>query len=158
MSGHRSVSPMAVVKAAIEDHGHRPGGLLPLLHAVQHELGYVPEEAIAPIASALNLSRAEIHGVVSFYPDFRRAAPGRHVLKICRAEACQAMQGEALAEHIKRRLGVDFNSTSSDGSVTLEAVYCLGNCACAPAVMWDDEVIGRASAARLDALLAERST
>ncbi|MBM3396912.1 MAG: formate dehydrogenase subunit gamma [Betaproteobacteria bacterium] len=158
MRGQHSGSPASVVQAAIENHARRPGGLLPLLHEVQHELGYVPEEAIAPIATALNLSRAEIHGVVSFYPDFRRTAPGRHVLKVCRAEACQAMRGEALAEHIKRRLGVEFNATSADGSVTLEPVYCLGNCACAPAVMWDGEVIGRVSANQLDALLAERLT
>ena len=144
------------VQQAIEHHAQRPGGLLPLLHEVQEELGHVPAQAIALIASAMNLSRAEVQGVVSFYPDFRRAAPGRHVLKVCRAEACQAMQADALAQHVRKRFGVDFNQTSGDGALTLEPVYCLGNCACAPAVMLDEAVHGRVTPARLDELLAER--
>ena len=141
------------VQRAIDNHSHRPGGLLPLLHEIQEELGYVPPEAVGGIAKAMNLSRAEVHGVVTFYPDFRSAPPGKHVLKVCRAEACQAMQGEVLADHVRKRLGVDFHQTTADGAVTLEPVYCLGNCACSPAVMYDGEVHGRVTPARMDALL-----
>ncbi len=142
------------VETAIEKHAHRPGGLMPLLHDIQEELGYIPQEALPGIAKALNLSRADVYGVVTFYPDFRSAPPGKHVLKVCRAEACQAMQGDALADHVRKRLGVDFHQTTADGAVTLEPVYCLGNCACSPAVMWDGEVHGRVTPARMDALLA----
>ncbi|MSQ59835.1 MAG: formate dehydrogenase subunit gamma [Betaproteobacteria bacterium] len=141
-------------ETAIKNHAHRPGGLLPLLHEIQEDLGFIPPEALRAIAKAVNLSRAEVHGVVTFYPDFRSVPPGKHVLKICRAEACQAMQGDALAEHARKRLGVDFHQTTADGAVTLEPVYCLGNCACSPAVMWDGEVFGRVTAAGMDALLA----
>lgn len=144
----------ACVQSAIEQHARRPGGLLPLLHHIQEEIGYIPADAIAPIASALNLSRAEVQGVVSFYPDFRRTPPGRHVLKVCRAEACQAMQGGALEAHVKRRFAVDLHQTTENGALTLEPVYCLGNCACAPAVMLDGEVHGRVTPARLDELLS----
>lgn len=146
------------VQRAIERHARRPGGLLPMLHEVQEELGHIPAQAIAPIARALNLSRAEVQGVVSFYPDFRREPPGRHVLKLCRAEACQSVQGEALAEHVRRRFSVDFHQTSADGALTLEPVYCLGNCACAPAVMLDGEVHGRVTPAGLDKLLPGAGT
>jgi formate dehydrogenase subunit gamma len=143
------------VRDAIEAHQHRPGALLPLLHAIQDDLGYVPPKALPVIARALNLSRAEVHGVVSFYHDFRQSPPGRQILKICRAEACQSMQGEALATYAREKLGLDFHETSKDGAVTLEAVYCLGNCACAPAVMLNGEVFGRVTKERLDTLLQE---
>ena len=122
------------------------GPLLPILHEVQEEFGHIPTEALPVIADVLNLSRAEIHGVVSFYHDFRRKPAGRHVLKLCKAEACQSMGGEAIARQIQQALGVGFNETSADGSVTLEPVYCLGLCACAPSAMLDGEPIGRLDA------------
>ncbi len=128
------------------------GPLLPVLHALQDEFGYVPEEALPSIASALNLSRAEVHGVVSFYHDFRRNPAGRHVLKLCRAEACQSMGSEKLAEAVKQLLGVDWHDTTADGNVTLEPVYCLGLCSCAPAAMIDERLVGRAD---LDAIQQE---
>jgi formate dehydrogenase subunit gamma len=124
-----------------------------VLHAVADRIGYVPPEALAEIALALNLSRADVYGVVTFYHDFRYEPPGRHVLKVCRAEACQAMGSEALAAHCKSRLGIDFRGTTPDGSVTLEPVYCLGNCALSPAVMIDGELHGRVTPEALDALV-----
>jgi formate dehydrogenase subunit gamma len=132
-----------------------PGALLPILHAVQDGLGYVPPDAVPRIATALNLSRAEVHGVVSFYHHFRSTPPGRRVLQLCRAEACQSMGAERLATQVRERLGIDFHETTSDGAVSLEPVYCLGNCACAPAAMLDGEVWGRLSPERVDVLLAE---
>jgi formate dehydrogenase subunit gamma len=143
------------VAAAVEEHRNRPGALLPILHDVQHRLGYVPPESIPAIAQALNLSRAEVHGVVSFYHDFRSASPGRHVVHVCRAEACQAMGADALVDHACRRLGVEFHGTTADGHVTLEPIYCLGNCALSPAMLVDGEVHGRVSPARFDALMDE---
>jgi formate dehydrogenase subunit gamma len=131
------------------------GPLLPILHAVQAEWGHVPQEALPVIASALNISRAEVHGVMTFYHDFREEPAGTHVLRICRAEACQAMGGAALAEAAKARLGVDWHGTTADGGVTLEPVFCLGLCACAPAAQIDGRVVGRVDADRLDALLKE---
>ncbi len=130
------------------------GALLPILHGIQDRLGFIPAAAVPRIALALNLSQAEVHGVVSFYHDFRSTPPGRHVLRVCRAEACQAMGADALAAHARARLGVDFKQTTADGAVTLEPVYCLGNCACAPAVMIDGRLHGRVSAGRLDELIA----
>jgi formate dehydrogenase subunit gamma len=143
------------VERAIAAHSSRPGALLPLLHAVQAALGFVPAQAVPAIAHALNLSRAEVHGVISFYHDFRTTPPGRHVLKVCRAEACQAMGADALAHALRAQLGVDWNGTTADGAVTLEPVYCLGNCACAPAGMLDGEVHGRLTRERVAALLDE---
>jgi formate dehydrogenase subunit gamma len=131
-----------------------PGALLPVLHAVQDALGHVPPSCVPAIAEGLNLSRAEVHGVVSFYHYFRTTPPGRHVVQICRAEACQAQRQRALESHAKASLGVDFHETTADGKLTLEAVYCLGNCACGPAVMIDGELHGRVDAARFDALIA----
>jgi formate dehydrogenase iron-sulfur subunit len=142
------------VERAIARHMGRPGALLPLLHAVQDALGYIPPAAVEPIAHALNLSRAEVHGVISFYPDFRSAAPGRRVVKVCRAEACQSMGGAVLQAHAQQRLDIGFHGTAADGSATFEPVYCLGNCARAPAVMIDGSVHGDVTPARLDALLA----
>lgn len=130
-----------------------PGALLPILHGIQDALGHVPPSAVPIIANALNLSRAEVHGVISFYHHFRSHPPGRHVLRLCRAEACQAMGAVAIEHHIRERLGIDFHETSVDGSVTFEAVYCLGNCACAPSLMIDDQVHGRLTKERVDALL-----
>ncbi|MGH7838279.1 MAG: formate dehydrogenase subunit gamma, partial [Candidatus Binataceae bacterium] len=120
-----------------------PGALMLILRRIQDELGWVPRDSVPLIAEILNLSRAEVHGVVSFYHDFRHAPPGRNVIRVCRAESCQAVGGAALAEHIKRRLRIDFGETSKDGKFTLEAVYCLGNCACSPAAVINDELLGR---------------
>ncbi len=131
------------------------GALLPILHAVQQELGYIPKDAVPLIAEELNLSRADVHGVISFYHYFRTAKPGRHVLQLCRAEACQAVGAVSLADHARRSLGVDFHGTTADGAITLEAVYCLGNCALGPSAMLDDRLVGRVSCHRLDELLAE---
>jgi formate dehydrogenase subunit gamma len=131
------------VRSIVADFLSLEGPLLPILHEVQNEFGYVPQEALPVIAQELNLSRAEVHGVMTFYHDYRDHPAGRHVLKLCRAEACQAMGGDALAERVKQMLGIDFHQTTLDGSVTLEPVYCLGLCACAPAAMFDDEVHGR---------------
>ena len=130
------------------------GPLLPVLHALQDAFGYVPPEAVPLVAEQLNLSRAEVHGVISFYHLFRDSPPGRHTVWICRAEACQARNGDALAEHATKRLGTDFHGTSKDGRFSLEPIYCLGNCACAPAAMVDGRLYGRLDASRLDALLA----
>jgi formate dehydrogenase subunit gamma len=141
------------VRAAIGRQKSRPGALLPLLHDIQDSVGHVPEDALPVIAKALNLSRAEVHGVVSFYHHFRSKAPGEHVVRICRAEACQAMGADELVKHAKRVLGVEFHGTTKDGRHTLEAVYCLGNCACSPAVMIDDDLHGRVDARRFDELV-----
>ncbi len=131
------------------------GPLLPILHAVQDAYGHIPAAALAPIAEALNNSRAELHGVISFYHDFRDQPAGRQVLKICRSEACQAMGGAALAEATLTRLGLDWHGTTRNGALTVEPVYCLGLCACAPAVMLGDRVVARVDTARMDAVLAE---
>lgn len=140
----------------VADLKGRPGPLLEVLHAIQAALGYVPPGAVPLVAEGLNLSRAEVHGVVTFYHYFRGAAPGKHTVSVCRAEACQAMGSEALAEHARRRLGVDFHETTADGRFSLEPVYCLGNCACSPAAMIDGRLFGRVTPERFDGLIAER--
>ena len=145
----------AETRAIVARHEDREGPLLPILHDVQHAFGCVPEKAVPIIADALNLSRAEVHGVVTFYHDFHREPAGRHTLKVCRAEACQAMGCERLVETAEERLGVACGETSTNGRVTLEAVYCLGLCATAPAAMLDQRVVGRLDADKLDALLKE---
>ncbi|HEY1313362.1 MAG TPA: formate dehydrogenase subunit gamma [Steroidobacteraceae bacterium] len=132
-----------------------PGALLPVLHAVQEALTYVPKDAVPLIAQELNLSIAEVHGVVSFYHYFLQKRPGRHVLHLCRAEACQALGSVALEAHVKKSLGVDYHGTTTDGAVTLEPVFCLGNCALGPSLMIDQQLHGRVSAERFDALLAQ---
>ena len=143
------------IAACIEQYREVPGGLLPLLHAIQDNVGFVPADSVPSIAKALHLSRAEVHGVISFYHDFRSQQAGRHVLQICRAEACQALGARSLEAHAKASLGVDFGGTTAYGAITLEAVYCLGNCACSPSVRLDDQIHARVDAARLDELLAE---
>jgi len=147
------------VDRAIAGSLHLDGAVLPMLHAIQDELGYVPGFATDRIAQALNLSRAEIYGVVTFYHDFRSTPPGRHVLKVCRAEACQAVGADALVDHMKKRLGCDFHETSpglagpgGSGSVTLEPVYCLGNCAVGPSLLIDGKLHGRVTKERFDDL------
>jgi formate dehydrogenase subunit gamma len=132
---------------------HLPGATLPILHALQDRFGYVDRVAVPVIAKALNLSQAEIHGVISFYHDFRAAPAGDHVIKLCRAEACQSMGCRTLEAHAQRRLGIEFGQTTADRRFTLEPVYCLGNCALSPAMMIDGELHGRVDAARFDALL-----
>ena len=143
-----------IVAASIREYRDVPGGLLPLLHAIQDAAGYIPEDAVPHVASAMRLSRAEVHGVISFYHDFRSEPAGRHVLQICRAESCQAMGARALEAHAKASLGIDYGGTSADGRISLEPVYCLGVCACSPSVRLDDAVHARVDPARLDELLA----
>lgn len=145
----------ATIQALINAHCEQAGALLPILHAIQDELGYVPAEATPLIAKSLNLSRAEVQGVLSFYHHFRTTPPGKHVLQICRAESCQAMGSRDLEAHAKAVLGLNYHQTTADGCITLEPVYCLGNCACSPAVRVGDEIQGRMDLAQLDALMAE---
>lgn len=130
-----------------------PGAMLPVLHTIQDALGFIPPEAVDEIADGLNLSRADVHGVITFYHDFRSAPPGRHVLRVCRAEACQAMGGAAIEARVRQRLGIDWHETTADGAVTLEPTYCLGLCACAPGLMLDGELHGRLDVAHVDSLL-----
>jgi formate dehydrogenase subunit gamma len=131
------------------------GPLLLILHEIQNEFGYVPQEALPVIASGLNLSRAEVYGVASFYHDYRDRPAGRHVLKVCRAESCQAMGGDEMADRLRDVLGVDWHGTSKDGAVTLEPVYCLGLCACSPSAMLDGEVFGRLDEEKIGEIVAE---
>ena len=130
-----------------------PGALLPILHSLQEEFGYVDEAAVPVIASELNISQAEVHGVISFYHDFRRAPGGRHLLQICRAEACQSMGCESLVQHIEKRLGVKVGETTSDECITLKPVYCLGNCALSPAILLDGKPFGRVTPTTVDVLI-----
>lgn len=148
--------PWNAVRAAeiIAAHSGRPGPMLPILHALQAEFGCVPDPATAVIAGALNLSQADVHGVITFYHDFRRAPAGRRVLRICRAEACQSMGGAELGARTLARLGIDWGETTDDGALTVEAVYCLGLCACAPAALLDGEPLGRLTDANLRDALA----
>jgi formate dehydrogenase subunit gamma len=141
------------ILAIVERHRHRDGPLIEVLHEVQEHFGCIPAGSVAVIARGLNLSRAEVHGVVTFYHHFRTRPAGRHVLQICRAESCQAAGGRAIEARAKERLGIDFGQTTADGRVTLEAVYCLGLCACSPAAMLDDAVHGRVTRESLDALV-----
>lgn len=144
----------AVIGRVLEERKDQPGALLPILHGIQDALGYVPREAVAQIALALNLSRAEIHGVVGFYHYFRTSPPGRHTVYLCRAESCQSMGANELVEHAKAKLGIDFHETTGDGAFTLEPIYCLGNCACSPAMMIDDEVYGRVTPERFEEVVS----
>jgi formate dehydrogenase subunit gamma len=141
------------IEGHIAAHQHVPGALLPLLHAIQDDIGYIPEDVYPQISKALALSVAEVHGVVTFYHHFRTHPCGRHVLQICRAESCQAMGGEALESHVKSCLSVDYHQTTTDHAITLEPVYCLGNCALSPAVMMDNEVYGRVDQQKIEALI-----
>jgi len=140
--------------ALINEHSSLPGALLPVLHALQDEFGYIDPAAIPLIAQGLNISEADVFGVIGFYHDFRQKPPGKHVLKVCRAESCQAMGCENLIRHIEGTTGVKLGETSPDRGLTLEAVYCLGNCALSPALMLDGEVFGRVSPSVADVLLA----
>jgi formate dehydrogenase subunit gamma len=154
MSESISTTPEAELAAQIcEQFGNKPDELLEILHEIQHRHGFVPEAALPVIAKALNLSRAEVHGVVTFYHDYRREKPGRHVVKICRAEACQSMGAEATCAHAERKLKVKLGGTTADGKVTLEGVFCLGNCALSPAAMVDGKLVGRVTPERFDRLM-----
>jgi len=148
-----TASQTAAIERLASAGATQPGALLPILHAIQDELGYVPDAAVPIVAEALNLSRAEVHGVVTFYHFFRTTPGGRHVLYLCRAEACQSMGARALERHVRERLKIDFHETTADGRFSLEPVYCLGNCACSPAVMIDGRLHGRVTPERLDRLL-----
>jgi formate dehydrogenase subunit gamma len=139
----------------LQAHEGRNGALLPILHDMQARFGFVPEEAVPFIAKALNISRAEVHGVVSFYHDFRHAPAGRHVLKLCRAEACQSMNGPAIADQVLKRFNLDWGGTTADGRLTVEATYCLGLCACAPSAMLDGEPMARLDADSIDEIVRE---
>jgi formate dehydrogenase subunit gamma len=150
-----NIEESAKIETHITAHKGMPGGLLPLLHAIQDDIGYVPEAAYPHIAQALALSVAEVHGVVTFYHHFRNHPAGRHVLQICRAESCQAMGSDMLETQVKSVLGIDYHQTTKDGAITLEPVYCLGNCACSPALMLDDEVYGRMDAQKIADLIGE---
>ncbi|HVW57328.1 MAG TPA: formate dehydrogenase subunit gamma [Rhizobiaceae bacterium] len=141
--------------AVVEEWREAEGPLLPILHGVQEEFGYIPSEALPVIAGALNISRADVHGVVTFYHDFRERPAGRHVLKLCQAESCQSMGSDAVAEKVQKLLGIGFNETTQDGSVTLEPAYCLGLCACSPSAMLDGEVIGRLDDEKIGEIVAE---
>lgn len=142
------------IAAILDRLGDLPGALLPVLHEIQHEIGHIPPAAVPVIARALNLSRAEVHGVISFYTHFRTAPGGAHLIQLCRAEACQAVGSRELEAHVKARLGIDYDTTSADGKVRLEPVYCLGNCACGPSLQIDDRLHARVTPQRFDALLA----
>ena len=140
-------------REVIADHVNIEGAALPLLHALQAAFGCVPLAAEPLVASALNISRAEVHGVITFYHEFRRTVPGRHVLRVCRAEACQAVGADAVGAHVRSALAVDWHETTADGAVTLEPVFCLGLCATGPSALLDGKPVGRLSPAKVDRML-----
>ena len=144
---------LALVRDIVATHRGQRGSLLPILHAVQEALGCVPPEAIPVLADELNLSRADVHGVVTFYHDFRSAPGGRTTVRICRGEACQAVGAERLVSHLRDSCGMSLGETSLDGSLTVEQVFCLGNCALGPAVQVNDRLLGRVDEDRLSAIL-----
>jgi formate dehydrogenase subunit gamma len=145
----------ARLETLVAQHAQRPGAMLPILHEIQAAFGFIPPSAIPLVAHALNVSRAEVYGVITFYADFRTEPPGRAIIQVCRGEACQAKGGCELEAHAKRSLGIDYHQTTPDQAVTLEPVYCLGNCACSPSVRVGDEIYGRVDAAMFDEWVAE---
>ncbi|MBT3673339.1 MAG: formate dehydrogenase subunit gamma [Porticoccaceae bacterium] len=145
----------ANIDQLIEQFKTLPGGLLPLLRAVKHAVGYIPDESVPQIAKGFNLSRAEVHGVISFYHDFNTSPGGQHCVQICRAEACQSMGSRQIEAHAKKSLGIEYGETTKDGKVTLQPVYCLGNCACSPSIRINDDIHARVSAASFDQLMSE---
>jgi formate dehydrogenase subunit gamma len=155
MSHSTAEAPQGDLFALISEHSGGEGPLLPILHAIQAAYGHIPQAAIPVIADALNLTKAEVHGVVTFYHDFREKPAGRHVIKLCRAEACQSVGGAELGERVLARLGLDWGGTTANGAVTVEPVYCLGLCACGPAAMVDGKVVGRVDDARMAKILTE---
>jgi formate dehydrogenase subunit gamma len=150
-----AVSLKEIIESVVESHRDRIGALLPILHDVQDTLGHIPPEAIPMMARLLNLSRAEIQGVIGFYHDFRTEPAGEHIVHVCRAEACQAMGSRELERHVRQRLGVDWGETTPDGKFTLQPVFCLGNCACAPSLRIDDELYARVGTDRFDELIGD---
>ena len=140
---------------ALAEHGAAPGALLPVLHAIQDALGYIPDDALDSIASHLNLSRADVHGVLSFYHDFKHAPPAKRVVRLCRAEACQSMGGAALESALRQQLGLSAEQHENKDGIALEPAYCFGACACAPAAMINGELHGRLDLACLEALLRD---
>jgi|TARA_B110000908_G_scaffold97288_1_gene114895 formate dehydrogenase subunit gamma len=157
LANQLSAAELDRIKAHILGHQGMPGGLMPLMHTIQDDIGYVPEEVYPLVSKAMALSVAEVHGFVSFYHHFRTHPVGKHVLQVCRAESCQAMGSEKLEADIKAKLGIDYHETTADGKVTLLPVYCLGNCACSPAVMMDDDVYGRVDMEQVEELVSEVS-
>lgn len=141
------------VTAIVANHAGQMGSLMPILHAIQEQFDYVPEAVVPLLASQLNLSRAEVHGVIHFYHDFRSEKPGKHIIQVCRAEACQAMGSRDLEKHIKDLLGIDYGQTTKDGQFTLKPVYCLGNCACTPSLRIGDDIYARVTPKRFEQLL-----
>lgn len=154
MSDDLTQQQTQAIRQIAESRAAEPGALLPILHAIQDDLGYVPAAAVPIIAKTLNLSRAEVHGVLTFYHLYRTEAPGKQTVFLCRAEACQSMGSRELERYAKEKLKIGFHETTADGRFSLEPVYCLGNCACSPAIMIDETVHGRVTADRLDELLA----
>lgn len=153
MSGKGALNPkIQEIITALKD---KPGALLPILHGIQDYLGFIPAETVPDIAAALNLSRAEVHGVISFYHYFRDTPPGKATIHLCRAESCQAMGSKALEEHVKAKLGIDFHETTIDGAFSLEPVYCLGLCACSPSMQIGTEVFGRVTTESFDSSIKE---
>jgi formate dehydrogenase subunit gamma len=152
MTGSSAINPkvQANAQTIIANLKNKPGALLPILHGIQDELGYIPAETVPAIADALNLSRAEVHGCISFYHYFRDTPPGKITIHLCRAESCQAMGAKDLENHVKNRLGIDYHETTKDGTFSLEPVYCLGLCACSPSMQVGKEVYGRVSAESFD--------
>ncbi len=150
MSPNTAKVPERDLSALVSDHSGGEGPLLPMLHAIQDAFGHIPQQAIPLIAGALNLTKAEVHGVVTFYHDFREKPAGRHVIKLCRSEACQSVGGAGVAERVLARLGLDWGGTTANGAVTVEAVYCLGLCACGPSAMVDGRLVGRCDASVLE--------
>lgn len=161
-AGSAGADAQQTISRVIDSLKDTPGALLPILHGIQAQLGYIPSQAVAPIARALRRTRAEVHGVISFYHDFRRQPPGQHRLSICCAEACQARGARALEQHVKQTLGIDYHQTSADRLFSLAPVYCLGNCACGPSVRVDSgddwRILGRVDAERFDRLLVQLTT
>jgi len=153
MTGTGEINPK--VQAIIASLKDKPGALLPILHGIQDELGYVPAETVPAIADALNLSRAEVHGCISFYHYFRDTPPGKHTIHLCCAESCQAMGSKALEDHVKSKLGIDYHETTKDGAFSLEPVYCLGLCACSPSMQIGEDVYGRVSPESFDVALKD---
>jgi formate dehydrogenase subunit gamma len=148
-----AVSLQEIVEGAIASHRGKVGALLPVLHSIQDKLGHIPKQAVPMIAQAMSLSRAEVHGVMSFYHDFRGEPAGKHIIHLCRAEACQAMGSRELEQHVMDRLGIGYGETTADGLVSLEPVYCLGNCACTPSIRVNDDIHARVTAQKFDELI-----
>jgi len=151
-----SNSIQETVQAVITTLKDKPGALLPILHGIQDALGYIPADSVSAIAQGLHLSRAEVHGVISFYHYFRDTPPGKQTIHICRAESCQSMGGKQLEQHVKDQLGIDYHETTADGQFSLEPVYCLGNCACSPAIQVGADIYGRVSPQGFDAIINEK--